>query len=50
MAGKPLLCWLRIHRWVDHRNPESGERYLTCARCGKDSDKITLNQPGLPGM
>ena len=23
---------------------------LLGAGCGKDSDKITLNQPGLPGM
>jgi hypothetical protein len=50
MARKPLLCRLGIHRWQDRRNPESGELYISCARCGKDNEKITMNQPGLPGM
>jgi hypothetical protein len=48
--SKPWLCLLGVHRWQDQRNPETSERYITCARCGKDNDKISMNQPGLPGL
>jgi hypothetical protein len=46
MAGKSLLCSLGMHRWKNHYNDE-GQRYITCERCGKDSEKITLNDSGL---
>jgi hypothetical protein len=42
MATKSLLCRLMIHSWETHRNDE-GVRYVTCVRCGKDGDKISLN-------
>jgi hypothetical protein len=45
---KPLLCRLGIHSWEDHRNDE-GQRYVTCRRCGRDGDKITLNDYGDTG-
>ena len=45
---KPFGCRLGIHKWQTHRNDE-GQRYLTCLRCGKDSDKITLNDYADPG-
>ena len=32
---RPLLCRLRLHRWVACHNPE-GEFYLRCRRCGVD--------------
>ena len=41
MASKSLLCRLGIHKWQTHRNDE-GQRYITCLRCNKDSDKVTL--------
>ena len=40
--NKNFLCRLGIHSWENHRN-EEGQRYIVCARCGKESDKITLN-------
>ena len=31
------LCRLGVHRFEHRKNPE-GEPYVTCRRCGKDSD------------
>ena len=43
MPSKRLLCRVGIHSWEDHRNDE-GQPYVTCRRCGKDGEKITLNE------
>ena len=48
MASPSLLCRLGIHKWQTRRNDE-GQRYITCLRCSKDGDKITLNDSGFPG-
>jgi prophage protein DUF1660 len=45
MMGK-LLCRLGLHRWGSKRNPESGVRYLECARCRKQKDTITMGDTG----
>ena len=48
MASTSLLCRLGIHKWQTRRNDE-GQRYITCHRCNRDGDKITLNDSGFPG-
>ena len=48
MAKKDLRCRLGIHSWENHRN-EEGQRYITCRRCGRDGDKITMNDSGASG-
>ena len=45
MDSKPLLCRLGVHSWQTLRNDEN-QRYVTCRRCGKDGDKVTLNDSG----
>ncbi len=48
MAGKSMLCRLGLHSWENKTNDE-GERYIECRRCGKDNDKISLNDYGDTG-
>ena len=46
--GKPLLCWLRWHRYVKVHSPESIDPvpyYLRCERCGYERD-----MPATPPM
>jgi hypothetical protein len=43
MGTRPLLCRFGMHSWENRRNDE-GQRYVTCRRCGKDGDKIVLNE------
>jgi hypothetical protein len=45
---RSIGCRLGIHKWQTRRNDE-GQRYLTCLRCGKDADKISLNDYADPG-
>jgi hypothetical protein len=44
-TSKPLQCRLGVHSWENHRSDE-GQRYVTCRQCGRDGDKITLNDYG----
>lgn len=37
-AKRPLLCRFGVHDWQYERNPESGETFQRCSRCGKDSE------------
>ena len=41
-TAKPLRCRLGIHRWQTLRNPESNELYISCERCHKDNDAMSL--------
>lgn len=38
----PLRCRLGRHDWALERNPESGETYLCCSRCGRDQSTLSL--------
>ena len=35
--ARPLRCRLGIHKYVRRQNTD-GQRYLECARCGKEYD------------
>ena len=43
----PLLCRLRLHRWVGCHNPD-GEFYLRCRRCGIDHYELECKS-NIPG-
>jgi len=38
MAGKPFRCSFGLHKWVVQHQPESGEVFHVCARCGKEKN------------
>jgi len=44
-SRRPLRCRLGIHDWVLERNPENGQTYLCCVRCGRDRTD-DYNRPG----
>jgi hypothetical protein len=39
---KPLRCRIGIHRWQTLKNPETKEPYVSCERCHKDNEKLSL--------
>lgn len=41
MVASSLLCRIGLHRWQTLSNDER-QQYITCARCGRYSEKITL--------
>jgi hypothetical protein len=34
---RPLRCRLNLHTWRPYDSMADGHRYITCARCGKDT-------------
>ena len=38
MASKPIRCSFGMHKWIVQHQPENGEAYHVCARCGKERD------------
>lgn len=47
--AKSVLCRVGVHRWENRSNPENGEGYIVCRRCGKEGDKIHLADYGDSG-
>jgi hypothetical protein len=44
-----LLCRVGWHRWVKRRYEDSGEAYMKCSRCGKETD-VGVRPPANPLM
>ena len=42
--AKHLLCLVGMHKWIKRVN-DSGQSYLTCARCGKHDDNAGSAAP-----
>jgi hypothetical protein len=42
MSVGRILCRFGVHRWAKVRNPEGGEFYLQCQRCGREKDTVTI--------
>ncbi len=36
MAAKPLRCRLGMHKWEIRHEPETGDAFHVCARCGTE--------------
>ena len=48
--GKTLRCRLGVHKWVVQHEPETGDAYFACARCGKERSPDGPSVPhGLSG-
>ena len=48
MATKNFWCRIGRHEWKAHHNDEV-QRYVTCSRCGKDGEKMSLTDSWPPG-